>query len=134
MNTRLAGPVELPGSYNAAVERERQAVAQSGTANGDVYRQAQAVCEKDSIPLTARAQCIQEYVISNAVPGTNVEELQFPNKALYSYNFSSPVLSLDIAGVFTIGALFFSAWLAVLLLHQYVLPRIRKSVDDDPLE
>ena len=134
MNTRLSGPIELPGSYNNAVEAARAEVEQSGTANGQVYRDAQDICERPTIPLTARAQCIQEYVLSNAVPGTDVKELVFPNKSLYSYNFSSPAISLDAAGILTFTTIILGLGVAAKVVLEFAIPFIRKSVANDPLE
>lgn len=104
MNTDLGGPVELPGSYNTAVERAREKAEASGTASGEVYKKAQQRCENPNIPLTARAQCIQEYVLSNAAPGVDAKELEFPDKTLYSYSFAAPRWSADWAGLVVLAA------------------------------
>ena len=134
MNTDMGAPLELPGTYNEAVEEIRQSVAASGSANSAVYAQAQQVCENPSVLLTVRAQCIQDYVTTNAAPGTAIQNLQFPDKALYSYSFSSPVWSTDYAGFSVLVALLSFMVLLVQFTARFVLPALQRWIDDDPLE
>ncbi len=134
MNTSLAGPVELPGTYNKAVEAARKEAETSGTANGQVYKDAQVICENPNIPLTARAQCMQDYVLRNAPPGSDHKELVFPDKSLYSYNFRSPLWSLDWAGLFTSVSVLLASWVTMRTFRHWLEVAITRSLNSDPLE
>ncbi len=134
MNTNLGSPLELPGTYNAAVERIREQVEQSGSANSSIYAEAQRLCEDPNVLLTVRAQCIQDYVTSRAAPGSLPQELVFPDKALYSYNFSSPVWSPDIAGFSVLLSALSLIVLVGMMAKRVVAPLIDRWVNSDPLE
>lgn len=97
MNTRMAQPLNLVGSFNRAVEEERKKAEQTG-ANPEVYQRAQEVCENPNVVLSVRAQCIQDYVTENAPEGTAPEQLNIPPKELFIYDFRSPAWSPDLAG------------------------------------
>lgn len=134
MNTDMGSPLELPGTYNTAVEQIRKEVAASGSANSAVYAQAQQVCENPNVLLTVRAQCIQDYVTANAAPGTSVQNLEFPDKALYSYSFSSPTWSPDFAGFSVLITILSFIIVLLLLLSRALIPALSRWVDNDPLE
>jgi hypothetical protein len=111
MNTNLRSgmsgdeaPIQLVNRFNGAVAAEQARVASQGSAN-KVYVEAQNQCEKSSLSLTARAQCIQDYVSSH---GTNLPPLNLPPKEFYTFDFVSPIWSPDLAG--------FSMLISVLLL------------------
>lgn len=134
MNASLGAPLELPGTYNIAVEEARKKVEQSGTANSAVYASAQTVCEQPNVLLTVRAQCIQDYVTTNAVPGTDVEELVFPPKELFSYSFISPLWSADFAGLSVLATAVAGLWVLTLIGVRVVAPRVNNWILKDPLE
>lgn len=96
MNTGLSEPIQLAYSY----DRAAQAIINKAkaTADGGIYKKAQAVCEDPSVLLSVRAACIQDYVLNNAKPGQEPAALQFPDKALFTYTFASPAWSPDLAG------------------------------------
>lgn len=133
MNTD-AGKVELPGTFNSAVERIRKRAEASGSVNSAIYAQAQDRCEDPNILLTARAQCVQDFVVSNAKPGTDVIELEFPDKTLYSYSFASPTWSPDVAGFSLLISVMSFVVLVFLSITRIILPVISRFVDRDPLE
>ncbi len=134
MNTNT-GLVYLPGAFNAEVERIRAEAEASGSANGAIYARAQAACEDPNILLTARAQCVQDYVVSNAPPGTDaVTELRFPDVALFSYSFASPTWSPDLAGFAVLAVVLNLITLVFLSLTRGLLPLISRVIDRDPLE
>lgn len=133
MNTDL-GRVDLPGTYNAAIETLRQEAQASGNGNASIYAQAQKVCEDPNVLLTARAQCVQDYVLKNAAPGTDAIDLKFPDKTLYSYSFSSPVWSPDLAGFSLLITILSVFLLAMLIVARFILPLISRLIDQDPLE
>jgi len=125
MNTNLNRPVELIHSYNRAVEVAR-ADAEAST-DSKIYKKAQQVCETPSIPLTARAQCIQDYIEDNARPGDNPEPLKLPTKDFFTYDFATPAWSFDMAGL----SILFASLLAIVLLARIfagmIIKRILKS-------
>jgi hypothetical protein len=99
MNTDLRSgdstepPIQLVNEFNRAVEAEQARIAAlTGEAN-QVYVDAQRQCEVSSIPLTVRAQCIQDYVSTHA---TNVPQLVLPPKDIYIFDFASPSWSPDL--------------------------------------
>jgi len=101
MNTNLrAGssssepPIQLVNRFNKAVAAEQARVAAQNNST-KVYADAQAQCERASLPLTARAQCIQDYV---SVHGNGVPQLNLPPKEFYTFDFASPFWSSDLAG------------------------------------
>lgn len=119
MNTNLrAGsssdqpPIQLVNKFNRAVEAEQARIAALGNAN-KVYVDAQAVCERASIPLTARAQCIQEYVTAN---GKTSPQLQLPPKEVYTFDFASPKWSPDLAGWSIVATIFIGIFIIVRLV------------------
>lgn len=134
MNTSLSAPLELPGSYNTAVEQARKKAEDSGSANGGIYKKAQEVCENPNVALSVRAQCIQDYVTKNAPAGSDVQSLVFPPKELFSYNFASPRWSFDLAGVAVALSITTGLVAIWLIFIQFLWPRIARLANDDPLE
>jgi hypothetical protein len=133
MNATLPAPLELQGSFNNAVERARKQAEQSGQADGGIYRQAQAECERPEIPLSVRAECIQNYVISNAEPGSEPQQLDIPPKEQFTYNFVSPRLSIDLAGLATVISLSLLLLTLTKFSLDYVVPKISNLVNKKPL-
>ena len=125
MNTQLRNkdatepPIQLINQFNRYITAEQQKIQNQDT--NKVYRDAQAECENGSIPLTARAQCIQEYVLSR---GGNINEFTMPAKELYTFDFASPKWSPDFAGISLVLAIIF--W--ILLIIRLLLGRIMKYV------
>lgn len=126
MNTQLRSedssepPIQLVNQFNRYVEAERAKIAAQGSAN-KVYQEAQSRCESGAIPLTARAQCIQEYVTANS--GNNVAELNLPPKELYTFDFASPRWSPDLAGFSLIGIVVFGALLVTRLVAGFYIKK-----------
>ena len=134
MNTDL-GTIELPGTFNTAVEKLRLRAQQSGSANGEIYAEAQRECEDPNILLTARAQCVQDYVIANSAPGSDaISEIDFPDKSLFSYSFASPRWSPDLAGFSLLFSALSFTILSFLILTRGIAPLLARVIDRDPLE
>lgn len=114
MNTQLERPVELAESYNRAVEETLERA--QATSNGEIYRRAQAACEDPNVLLSVRASCVQQYVIDNAPPGQEAEEVEFPDKALFTHEFVSPAWSADPAGFLVLLTVF----LGLVLIARYI--------------
>lgn len=134
MNTSLGDGLELPGAYNTAVEKARKAAEDSGSANSKVYALAQEICEDPNILLSARAQCIQDFVLDNAEPGSDPQELEFPPTELYTVNYISPQWSVDPAGISVLLSIILAIWLLYLIIWQVVIAKISALINNDPLE
>jgi hypothetical protein len=124
MNTQLRSPdateppIQLLNQFNRYIEAEQAKIA---TQDGNqVYKDAQARCETGAIPLTARAQCIQEYIVAN---GGNISQLTIPPKELYTFDFVSPRWSPDIAGISLVLAILSGILLIVRLIIGRVLTK-----------
>jgi len=100
-NSGSQPPIQLVNSFNRAIAAEQTRIATSDSAN-KLYVDAQKQCELASLALTARAQCIQDYVTAHGQGG----EAQFnlPPKELYTFDFASPVWSPDLAGIMLVAA------------------------------
>jgi hypothetical protein len=117
LNSDIGQPVQLVNTYDRDAQevfRKAQSELNSTGATRNVYLEAQEICEKKGIPITARAQCAADYAFNNN-PGIAQEQLKvkLPDKALYSFRFPSPRWAWDGAGislllcfVFLFGALF----------------------------
>lgn len=112
-STSTGAPIQLVNRFNAAVAAEQARVAALSSAASGVYADAQARCERSSLPLTARAQCIQDYVAAN---GSGIPQLNLPPKEFYSFDFASPIWSPDLAG----WSLIVSAIIAMLILVRLI--------------
>jgi hypothetical protein len=124
MNTNMRSdnstepPIQLVNQFNRYIEQEQARIASQGDAN-KVYQEAQASCETGAIPLTARAQCIQEYVTANG--GNNVSELVLPPKELYTFDFASPRWAPDLPGITMIISIIFGVLLATRLVAGKII-------------
>lgn len=123
MNTKLRSddatepPIQLVNQFNRYIQAE-QAKIDNNDGNR-VYRDAQAKCETGAIPLTARAQCIQEYIVANG--GSSVQ-FSVPPKELYTFDFVSPRWSPDLAGI----SIVLAAICGTLLILRLALGRFMK--------
>lgn len=125
MNTNLRSsssseaPIQLINQFNRYISAEQARLALNGESS-KVYAEAQANCEKPELTLTARAQCIQEYVV---IHGGDFRELRVPPKELYAYDFASPRFTLDIAGISIIFSIIFLVMLIARLLIGFIIKK-----------
>lgn len=126
LNSGIDRPVQLVNTYNRDANRvflvaQAKLDAENGGAK-DIYLEAQKACEAKGIPITARAQCAADYALTNN-PSIDQKKLivTLPDKALYSFTFTSPRWAWDAAGIcllisflFFFGAIFrmIFAWYA----------------------
>jgi len=92
--TGVQQPVQLKYRYDRLVAAEKARVE---GANGDVYAQAQAECERQfpaGVSGSGRISCIEQYISSHG--GTT--ENTIPD-ALYKFDFVAPRWSPDVAGI-----------------------------------
>lgn len=122
LNSGVGRPVQLVNTYNRDANKvfgvAQAKLDNEGGTKKDIYLEAQKACEAKGIPITARAQCAADYALSNN-PGIEQGKLavNLPDKALYSFNFSSPRWAWDAAGIclFIAGLFFFGAILRMIL-------------------
>lgn len=111
--TGLQQPVQLKYRYDRLVAAEKARVE---AANGNIYTQAQAECERQ-VPAGAsgggRIACIEQYVSNNGVAENPIPD------ALYKFDFVSPRWSPDVAGI----SLFLSAAFFLLFVVRFTLER-----------
>lgn len=122
MNTRMRSsdatepPVQLVHQFDRFVAAEQAKLANQDT--NKVYRDAQSQCENGNIPLTARAQCMQEYILANS---SGQIELSLPPKELYTFDFASPSWSPDLAGIAIVFAVISYTALCIRLIAGRLL-------------
>lgn len=121
LNSDVGQPVQLVNTYNRDAQKVFSAAQDKLSSEGqkrDIYLEAQRACEAKRIPITARAQCAADYALANN-PNIKQEDLKvtLPDKALYSFTFSSPRWAWDAAGIclFISGLFFFGAIFRMLL-------------------
>lgn len=129
LNSGVGRPVQLVNTYNRDADRvfgvAQAKIDKEGGGQKDIYLEAQKACEARGIPITARAQCAAEYALAN---NPNVEQskltVNLPDKALYSFTFSSPRWAWDAAGIcIFISALFFFGAVIRMVLAWYARKR-----------
>jgi|AntRauTorckE6833_2_1112554.scaffolds.fasta_scaffold00068_54 hypothetical protein len=97
MNTSTE--ITLASQYSRDAQVAIRSAQPEGTSD-EVYDQAITECENPNIPLTARANCVAEYVSANSSdPETTPIEDIIPPKAPYTYSFVAPLWSADLAGL-----------------------------------
>lgn len=120
MNTSLGGGIYLQQTYQRAYAAAIQAAANATDPNAALYEQVELECREvytrtSSFP--AYTQCAHDK-LSTLLPGENaLENLNLPSTDLYHYNFYSPVISFDLAGIFVI----LTGVVAILLLIRVII-------------
>jgi hypothetical protein len=117
-------PIQLVNEFNRAVAAEQARIATLTGAANQVYVDAQRQCEVASIPLTVRAQCIQDYVSTHS---TNVPQMNLPPKEVYTFDFASPTWSPDLAGWSMLAAIGFGIILIIRLILGLFINRYLKE-------
>lgn len=106
-------PIQLKYRYDRLVAAEKARVE---GANGNIYTQAQAVCEQQvpaGVSGRGRITCIEDYVSSRGVAENTIPD------ALYKFDFVSPTWSPDVAGI----SLLLAAACFILFVVRFTLER-----------
>lgn len=111
LNSGISQPVQLVNTYNRDAQKvfnDAQNKLELSGQTEDIYLKAQKECESHGIPITARAQCAADYVLSNN-PTVDQSQLKvtLPDKSLYSFEFTSPRWAWDAAGISLLLSLIF---------------------------
>lgn len=124
MNTSLGKGVSLFESYNRDYKSAVDAAADTTNPNSSVYQQASVECQ-------ARFQggvesfrndyvtCVQNAV--NSLSEAQINAPQLPRGADYTYNFASPLISFDLAGIFTVISITLALFIIFRLTLFYLL-------------
>ncbi len=135
MNTDLGSGVYLQETYQRDYTAAVQAAATATNPNSQLYAQVELECRpvyQRTHSFPAYTQCASDK-LAQLSPGQDaLANLKTPPVDLYHYNFASPIISFDGAGVFVLltGAVGFVvimrlvAYLALLLLLRARRPRI----------
>lgn len=113
MNTSLdtvtTKGLELVASYNRDYRAAIEAAGNSHNANSDVYQKASIECRsawQGNVQSFRNdyVTCV-EAAVGNLGPEKK-DNLSLPRAVSYRYNFSPPLISFDLAGIFTLLSLF----------------------------
>ena len=107
----------LTGAYTRDLAAAK--AANSSTASGAIYQQAQAACASIKVA-TQQAQCNEQYISSHLQSENIPTPVPTPQLASYTYNLSSPLWTPDLAGfLFVVSVIFLltTAW-RLLLRHS----------------
>lgn len=118
--TGVYPPIQLKYTFERYQAAEQNRVK---LANDGVYSQAQQTCEA-AIPAgfsgRGRVGCIENYVATHTVVAKTIPD------ALYKFDFVTPALSFDVAGIATILATIFALLLIVRLGLGFILKSLSK--------
>lgn len=130
MNTDLGDGIALQSSYERAYTAAVDAAAKSSNPNAGLYAQAEAQCQpvfQRTRSFPAYTQCAAD-ILGKLAPGQDaLSTLKTPSPDLYRFNFASPVLSLDVAGVTVVLTFIALIMLIFRLVAYYVLRAILRS-------
>lgn len=131
MNADLSGGVSLEHSYKRDSDAAVQRATNATNPNSEVYQQASVECRSrfqggvDSFR-NDYVQCVVARVSALSQEQGAVSGLQLPRADLYRYNFYSPVISFDPAGISVIITLLIIGLIVVRLVFLAVARLILK--------
>ncbi|HSE29188.1 MAG TPA: hypothetical protein VLA77_01210 [Candidatus Saccharimonadales bacterium] len=108
MNTNLGEGLFLEHSYQRAYDAALKEAASSVNPNSATYIQAEDECRAQygNVSFQLYLQCIQQRV-SSLAPGTDpLQSVKVPPAELFRYNYVSPRISFDLAGIVVLITLF----------------------------
>jgi hypothetical protein len=125
MNASLGqNGIGLQATYNRDYNAALAKAAQSGI-SGDIYQQANKICQAQGGSFNAYVQCVSSRVASAGQGSDKLKSAYLPQPSAYQYNFISPIISLDLAGLTTVLCLIVTgvilARLLVILLLRLIL-------------
>lgn len=115
MNADLPRPIQLEHSYNRAVEKAYDN-ALKDLRSGTLLEEAKQVCAQLGVIVSAGPQCIQDYLDKNWDPDRGSLIVEFPDSALFTYQFAAPKWSPDIAG----WSIFITVILVVMIISRVI--------------
>lgn len=125
MNTNLGEGIFLEHSYQRAYDAALKEAANSVNPNSATYIRSENECRAQygTVSFQLYLQCIQQRV-SSLAPGTDpLQSVKVPPVELFRYNYISPRLSFDFAGVVVLITLFVGL-LILLRVTTYIILKI----------
>lgn len=126
MNADLPRPIQLEHSYNRAVERAYDK-ALTDLRSGSLLDEAKQVCAQLGVIVSAGPQCIQDYLDKNWNPDRGSLVVEYPDTALFTYQFAAPRWSPDIAGWSMLIAIVLVVMIISRIIAQVSVRRILKN-------
>lgn len=105
MNTNLGGGLYLQETYQRDYTAAVQAAVNATNPNSQLYHQVELECRpvyQRTRSFPAYTQCAHEKLSQLAPNQDALANLKTPPVDLYHYNFVSPIISFDPAGIFTL--------------------------------
>jgi hypothetical protein len=123
------GVIYLQESYNRDYSEALAAAGSSHNSNSDIYQQASIACRERFQGGTASFRndyvtCVAAAVSS--LPPEQQQAINLPHPNSYRYSFSSPLMSLDIAGLATFVTVFLSVFILIKIIGVVALQAILK--------
>ncbi len=109
MNTSLGNGIVLQQTYLRDYEKALSEALEAPNQNSSVYQQASIDCQARFQGSVASFRNDYVTCVENAVaslPADQQKEAHLPQLASYRYNFISPLISFDLAGIFVLACLF----------------------------
>lgn len=105
MNTNLENGVYLQQTYQRAYTAAVEAAANATNPQAAIYTQVELQCRpiyQSTHSFPAYTQCAHDK-LSQLAPGQDaLSNLKTPDVMLYHYNFATPIISFDPAGIFVL--------------------------------
>ena len=116
MNTSLGkNGIGLQTTYNRDYNAALSKAAQSGV-SGDVYQKASNACKAQAGSFSSYVQCVSNQVAAAGQGKDSLKTVYLPQPSAYQYNFISPIISLDLAGLAVTLCLLITGVIVVRLL------------------
>ena len=124
MNTSLDRGIYLENTYNRDREAAIEASLNASNPYSEVYQKASVECQSRFQGGAASFRndyvtCVESEVAK--LPQAQQNQVYLPRAASYHYNFVSPLVSFDIAGIMTILSLLLCVFIFTRLILLYVL-------------
>lgn len=128
MNASLGRGIVLQNTYQRDYDKAIEVASNVHNANSDIYQQAAVDCRARFQGGTASFRNDYVTCVANVVselPG-NQQKAILPQLANYRYNFVSPLISLDFAGIFVILTIILATFILLRWIMLYTLRFIIK--------
>lgn len=129
MNTDLGEGVFLDHTYQRAYDKEVQQAAASVSTNSQAYKDTEAACRNQYTrggSFSAYIKCVQDGLKSLSPGSDPLASVKVPPAELFKFNFVSPVLSLDLAGLAVLATLLVGLLLVIRIMLYMALKAVLK--------
>jgi hypothetical protein len=129
MNTNLGEGIFLEHSYQRAYDAALKEAANVVNPNSAVYIQSESECRSQygNSSFQLYLQCIQSRVASLSPGSDPLQNVKIPPVELFRYNYVSPKLSFDAAGIVVLITSFVGLLILVRLISYAVLKIILRT-------